>query len=117
MTDIGKGDKGAGAKAKAAAKRTNDQQVEGGVPRGPDGEPLVKVVMTASELIPTGQYANVSVGPAQIEAWINPNSDEPFSDTQKETIARALNELADVVERDVIAVQRGLVLEALQNGN
>jgi len=84
---------------------------------------MVKILMTASELIPTGQYANVSVGPAQITAFVDQDRvtlDEHgkeipyFTEEQRGTLAKALNELAEIVEADVVAVQRNLVLESLQ---
>jgi hypothetical protein len=122
----GKAEPKSRAKAETAHKRSDDQQQEvldsGGWPRNPDGSPMTRIEIAAAELIPTGQFANVSVGPAKIVHFINANDPEPISDAQKENIARGLNELAEVVEADVIAVQRNLVHESLQeqiasNGN
>lgn len=116
---IGKADQKSRAKAEASANR-NIGQVEdmGGVPLGVGGRPMARVRMTASELVPTGQYANVSVGPAMIDVYVdldrNVNGDGYFSDAEKNVMVTALNELAEVVERDVIAVQRSLVLESMQ---
>ena len=75
---------------------------------------MVKLTMTASELIPTGQYANVSVGPCQITAFVDPEAPSPFTDAQRENMAAALNQLAEIVEGDVVSVQRNLVLESIQ---
>lgn len=95
-------------------------------PVGANGQPMMKITMTAAELIPTGQYANVSVGPAQITAFVDQDrvikdGDAYFTDDQRTTMAKALNELAEIVEGDVVAVQRNLVMEAMQsqvtNGN
>jgi hypothetical protein len=88
-------------------------------PRNANGRPMMKISMTASELIPHGQYANVSVGPAQITAFIDPEREIEidgmyFTEKERETVGQALNELAEVVEYDVISVQRNLVLESLQ---
>jgi len=123
---MGESDQGSRKKAESANQRGN-QQLETldslGWPRGVRGQPMARIVMTASELIPTGQYANVSVGPAQITAFIDPDrtlkTDDGetlpyFTDEQRETMAQALNELAEIVEADVVAVQRNLVLENLQ---
>lgn len=90
------------------------------VPRGVNGQPMMRIVMTASELIPTGQYANVSIGPAQITAWVDQDrqledGQSYFDAQQKATIAQALNELAEIVEADVVAVQRNLVMESMQD--
>lgn len=93
-------------------------------PRGANGQPMMKITMTAAELIPTGQYANVSVGPAQVTAFIDTErsaDDGYFSKEERTTMATALNELAEIVEGDVVAVQRNLVMESMQgqvtNGN
>lgn len=124
----GKGDTQSGAKARAANERANElmKSVDSeSWPRGVNGQPMMKIVMTASELIPTGQYANVSVGPAQITAFVDQdrvvetddegNTLSYFSADQRATIAQALNELAEIVEADVVAVQRNLVMESMQD--
>lgn len=109
-------------KSRAKAETAKDRTAEGvealdseDLPRNADGVHLVKVTMTAAELLPTGQFANVSVGPAQITAMIDPNQEENFTPEQKENIAKALNEMAEIVEVDVISVQRNLVLESIQD--
>lgn len=121
---IGRSDKGSKEKANMAKKRMEEQMAtmdSEAWPRGVDGKPMVKITMTAAELIPTGQYANVSVGPAQITAFVDHqrvlDTEEPyFSQQERDTLASSLNELAEIVEADVIAVQRNLVLESLQTG-
>jgi hypothetical protein len=112
-------------KAEQAAQRTreNVEAAELSWPTNGSGKPLVRVTMTASELIPTGQYANVSVGPAQITAFVDLDrrDEKYFDEAESETLTKAMNELAEIVERDVIAVQRNIVLESMQeqisNGN
>ena len=120
---VGASDTQSRTKAATAHQRAKENIAiaePGDIPRGVDGQPMMKIVMTAAELIPTGQYANVSVGPAQITTWIDPNrvlaeGESYFSQQQRDTIAQALNELADVVEGDVVAVQRNLVMESIQS--
>jgi hypothetical protein len=68
-----------------------------------DGNPMAQISFTASELIPTGDYANVSVGPVTITKFV-----------KDEDLADKLNELAETVEADCISEQRALVLESLQ---
>ena len=126
---IGKSDKQSNQKASAAmaqAEKARASADSESWPLGTDGQPMMKITMTAAELIPTGQYANVSVGPAQITAFVDQNrvikdGDAYFSDDQRTTMAKALNELAEIVEADVVAVQRNLVMESMQetvsNGN
>lgn len=119
---IGKDEPKSRTKANTAMARTEDGQkmVDSEAwPRGVQGTPMMKVVMTASELIPTGQYANISVGPCQITAFIDADrildpDESYFTGGQREVLARALNELADIVEADVVAVQRNLVMESMQ---
>lgn len=88
-------------------------------PRGVNGRPMMRASFSASELIPTGQYANVAIGPCQVVAFIDVDreldGDGYFTSDEKETLAQALNELAEVVESDVVAVQRGLVEKSLQS--
>lgn len=109
---MGKGDKGTRAKAENATNR-NKQETEGWPTV--NGKPMVRIQMQASELIPTGQYANVAIGPAVVTAFIDPSDSEGMSDEEKENITKAVNDLAILVERDVIAVQRTLVLASLQD--
>lgn len=104
------------AKAEAAHKRGASVAADpASVPVAADGYPLVKIAIAASELIPTGSFANICVGPATIEWYIDPREDEPISSAELENTAKALNQLAEVVEIDVIAVQRNLTLESMQS--
>jgi hypothetical protein len=119
MPPVGNADTQSRVKAEKAAKRTNEhvESVDTGAwPRGADGRPMAKITMTASELVPTGQYANVSVGPAQITAFVDlsRSGEIYFDEGERQVLISAMNELAEVVERDVIAVQRNLVLESIQ---
>lgn len=117
------------AKAEAAAERSATQQPDSDQswPRGIRGRPMAKAEFAASELIPTGQYANVAVGPARITVFVDldrviEDGDSYFSTQEQANLVKAINELAEMVERDVVAVQRNLVLESIQdqlsqNGN
>jgi hypothetical protein len=79
---------------------------------------MVEAEMSCAELIPTGNYANVSIGPARIHFLIDPDRDlesgNYFTSEQWTNITRALNEAAELVGTDVIAVQRNLVMESMQ---
>lgn len=125
----GEGDKGSRKKAEAASERANEETKRiiddsqppdaGSWPVNANGTPMMKAEMSASELIPTGQYANVSVGPARVHFLIDPDrtlrdDEDYFTPAQRATIAKALNEAAELVESDVVAVQRNLVLESMQ---
>lgn len=121
LPPAGKSDVQSRQKAESATKRADSQTqtVDSEAwPRSASGRPMAKITMTASELVPTGQYANVSIGPAQITAFIDldraSESDGYFTDSERQTITKSLNELAEVVERDVISIQRSIVLESMQ---
>lgn len=117
------------AKAEKAVDRTSAQQpdTDQSWPRGIRGRPMAKIEFSASELIPTGQYANVAVGPVRITAFVDldravVDGETFFSAKEQSNIVKATNELAEMAERDVVAVQRNLVLESIQeqlsqNGN
>lgn len=80
---------------------------------------MMKAEMSVAELIPTGQYANVSIGPARLHFLVDPDreladGESYFSEEQRAIIAKALNEVCDVIAEDVIAVQRNLVMESIQ---
>jgi hypothetical protein len=123
---IGKSDTGSRPKAEAAVKRSEQEERAGEAsrelqewPRGAGGTPMMKAEMAASELVPTGQYANVVIGPCRVTFLIDPdrNLDEGeayFTAKQRATVAQALNEMAEIVEGDVVAVQRNIVMENLQ---
>lgn len=125
---IGKTDTKSRDKAEKAADRANEEikRVEGqpmespeGWPTGSKGTPMMKAEMSAAELIPTGNYANVSVGPCRVHFLVDPDrelrdDEDYFTPQQKATIAKALNEAAELVESDVVAVQRNIVMESLQ---
>lgn len=83
-------------------------------PRNASGKPMAKISMVASELIPTGQFANIMVGPAQITMFVDPDSSEGLSEDERSNVANALNQIAEIVEVDVVAVQRALILQSMQ---
>lgn len=122
---MGEGDKGTRKKAENASDKANQeikQNMDESWPLGAKGTPMMKAEMAASELIPTGQYANVSIGPCRVHFLVDPDrelrdDEDYFSPQQRATIAKALNEAAEIVEADVVAVQRNLVLESLQQQN
>lgn len=124
----GKPDTKSRAKADGAADRNVAQQpdTDQSWPRGIRGRPMAKIEFSASELIPTGQYANVAVGPARITAFVDLDhegdlDDGIFSARELQILTQASNQLAETVEGNVVAVQRNIVLESLQeqlsNGN
>ena len=94
------------AKATNATNRRGPRQAEAASTHWPvddDGNPMAQISFTASELIPTGQFANVVVGPVTVTKFV-----------KDEKLAKQINELAEMVEADCIAEQRVLVLESLQ---
>lgn len=93
------------------ARRDEDVRTErqGGIPIGSNGLPMIEISFTASDLFPTGDYANVVVGPATATRWIEDTDPE-----STDHISSGLNKLAEAVEIDVIAEQREIVLTNLQ---
>lgn len=41
-----------------------------------DGRPLVKITCSASELVNTGNYSNVTIGPVQVQRFVEDGDDE-----------------------------------------
>jgi hypothetical protein len=123
----GKPDTQSRAKAESAARQADAQQPEHVWPMGVQGRPMARIEYSAAELIPTGQYANVSVGPARITTFVDLDRDVAdgeafFSASERANLVKAVNELAEMVEGDVVAVQRSIVLDSIQeqrsaNGN
>lgn len=72
----------------AAAKK--EVSFEDGWPVDGDGNPMVKISFTASNTVPTAQYANVVVGPASATKFV--------ADTGQEDLSREIVELAKPVE-------------------
>lgn len=106
------------AQADAAVERSDEvQPVSEGWPHTPDGRPMAKLEMASSELLPTGQFANVSVGPGRLTLFIDPQEDGGIPKEEQDNIAKAMNQMAELVEVDVIGVQRALVLESIQSDN
>jgi hypothetical protein len=113
------------AAARGQTKQTGRKKVESvNWPVDEDGQPMAQISITASELIPTGNYANVTVGPVTVTRFVKDTTDEMITPEELEkalktndkvsAIAIPLNRLAEIVESDCIAEQRQLVLDSLQ---
>jgi hypothetical protein len=61
-------------------------------PRDAFGTPLLRVSVSQSELIPTAQYANVTLGPVQIVGFIQDGPDEAVKE-QLKRLRRICDEL------------------------
>jgi hypothetical protein len=62
-----------------------------GTPVDKDGQPLVRVSFSVTNLVPTGKFANITVGPATAERYVPAN----LSDKE---LAEAIADLAKPVE-------------------
>lgn len=117
---IGNADEKSRQKAKAAAERSQavmDQAVasgEGKIPLTGDGRPMARILVGGAELIPHGQYANISCGPAVFELWVDPLADKPVSEEVKAGLAQAANEMFDALYADVLSVQRALIQTSIE---
>lgn len=108
-------------KAKVAADRGKQQAdlaersaTEAGPPMTSDGRPLSKITVAGAELIPHGQFANISCGPAMFEIWVDPLDEEPVSDELAAGLAKAANKVFDALYGDVLSVQRALIQQAIE---
>lgn len=72
------------------------------------GLPLIEISVCASELIPTGEYANVTVGPVRMTKYIRDPQDD-------DTLVEMINDMCELIEVGVVAEQRELVLQSLQS--
>lgn len=72
------------------------------------GLPLIEISVCASELIPTGEYANVTVGPVRMTKFIR----DPLDD---DVLVEMINDMCELIEIGVVAEQRELVLQSLQS--
>lgn len=66
--------------------------------------PLVKISIAVSELVPTGNYANVTIGPAQATKFV-PNA-------SKEDLVKEFEALSEIVEES-LGSRRAAILEEL----
>jgi hypothetical protein len=69
---------GEGAQQRATLERVEKTNTidEHDWPRDVFGTPLLRVSVSQSELIPTAQYANVTLGPVQVVGFITDGPDE-----------------------------------------
>lgn len=67
-----------------------------------NGVPMVKIICSASELIPTQQYANVTVGPISVHRYVPDGDDDHIRAEISRT--QQLCEQAVAEERETIQV-------------
>jgi hypothetical protein len=75
-----------------------------------DGVPMVKISCAASELIPTRQYANVTVGPVQVTAFATPDGQLLFD---PDGLGRAIKRMQEVCE-SAVAEERQTIAALLR---
>lgn len=109
---LGRAEKGSRAKAESAQKRTESQAGDSSWPMTADGEPMAKIEFCVSELIPTGNYANVTIGPYRVTMFVDPDQSE-IDEAALDNISNQANQLAQSSFADVMGVQRALVFESL----
>lgn len=68
------------------------------------GRPMIQISCAATELVPTRQYANVTVGPIVVKVWI-PINFNGFNDEEVSSIKRATKEVQEICE-DAVADER-----------
>lgn len=97
------------SKAKVTVTASQPIDASGCVPIDPaTGLPLIEITVSASEKVPTGDYANVDVGPVTMKKWIRDPQDD-------DALVEQINDMCELIEVGVVAEQRELVLQSLQN--
>lgn len=86
----------------AATKK--EVNFEDGWPVDGNGTPMVKITFTASNTVPTAQYANVVIGPASATKFV--------PDTGQEDLTKEIIELAKPVEW-ALGHERGRILDEI----
>jgi len=66
---------GEGPALKAAREHGDKNAVDLEIPIGANGMPLIKISCAAAELIPTMQYANVTIGPVVVHRYVEDTGD------------------------------------------
>lgn len=69
-------------------------------PLDESGRPMIQISCAAAELIPTRQYANVTIGPVAVKRWIVDNGDDNLKEEIKKT--QALCEEAVAEDRQTV---------------
>lgn len=71
---------------------------------------MVQITFQASELIGLKDYSNITVGPANITTFVPKGQPYAFTDDEAKAVTKAVNQVAQILEEDVIAEQRGIAL-------
>lgn len=79
--------------------------VTGGWPVDGEGNPLAQITYAVSNTVPTGDYANVVVGPAAVTKFVDDNAD---------AIGKAFDEVAVTTEK-ALGFRREQLLERLRS--
>jgi hypothetical protein len=87
-----------------------------GWPLDAQGDPMAEIAFQAHELIGLENFSNITVGPAIIRTLVSINKPNPFSQVQLKNIASAINQIAQIVEEDIVAEQRVIALNTLDPG-
>lgn len=89
-----------GSQMKAQLKDSERGKTESSEWFSRDGIPLVKITCAASELINTGNFSNVTVGPVSVARFVTDGDDEHLAAEVQRT--QALCEAAVAEERETI---------------
>lgn len=86
-------------------------------PRDENGEPMLQIYVQARDHVGLENFSNVTVGPSGATAFIRKGQDTVFADDdERHAFVNCLNELSALVEVDVIANQRDIMLNAINPG-
>lgn len=88
-------------------------QAQSAWPRDDNGEPMIQVYVQAREHIGLPDYSNITVGPSGITMFVAKGQSEILNEQEKAALASSMNQLSELLELQVIAEQRGIVLESI----
>ena len=100
-------------KARGAGEATAQPERLREWPLDESGQPMIQVTVQASELIGLEEFSNVTVGPSNITMFIPKGQSHALDDDEAEALASAMNQLAGIVEVEVVAANRDVVLDTI----
>lgn len=73
--------------------------IDNNIPLGVNGKPLIRISVSAAELIPTRQYANIVVGPITVVRYVD--SATGTTDEEDSFISQQIHKTQRLVEQAV----------------
>jgi hypothetical protein len=87
------------AQVAANTAERDSLNIDNHIPVNSNGYPLIRISVSAAELIPTRQYANIVVGPITVVRYIDPQIG--ITDEEKSFITKEIHETQKLCEQAV----------------